>query len=102
MYKRQRYKGQDLVSWFQTFQPLVNRYQKAIGIGNTLNEDEFKALWKEHFARQITVAERTVMKTLQSQHLPTGDVAKIAKLSDGKFDDTVCALPPCISPINFI
>ena len=46
-------------------------------------------MWKEHFARQITVAERTVMKTFQSQHLTTGDVAKIAKLSDGKFDDTV-------------
>jgi hypothetical protein len=67
----------------------VNRYQKAIGIGTALNDDELKALWKEHFARQITVAERTVMKTFQNQHLTTGDVAKIAKLSDGKFDDTV-------------
>ncbi len=54
-----------------------------------LNEDELKALWKEHFARQITVSERTVMKTFQSAHLNTQDVAKIAKLSDGKFDDTV-------------
>ncbi len=84
-----RYKGQDLVSWFQTFQPLTNRYHKAIGIGTTLNDDELKALWKEHFARQITVAERTIMKTFQAQHLTTGEVAKIAKLSDGKFDDAV-------------
>jgi hypothetical protein len=45
-----RYKGQDLVSWFQTFQPLTNRYQKATGIGTTLNDDKLKALWKEHFA----------------------------------------------------
>ncbi len=29
------------------------------------------------------------MKTFQTQHLSTGDVAKIAKLSDGKSDDTV-------------
>ncbi len=29
------------------------------------------------------------MKTFQAQHLTTGDVAKIAKLSYGKFDDTV-------------
>jgi hypothetical protein len=29
------------------------------------------------------------MKTFQSAHLGTGDVARIAKLSDGKFDDTV-------------
>ncbi len=84
-----RYKGQNLVNWFQTFQPLANKYKKAIVLGTTLNEDELKALWKEHFARQITVNERTVMKTFQSVHLGTGDVAKIAKLSDGKFDDTV-------------
>jgi hypothetical protein len=54
-----------------------------------LNDDELKALWKEHFARQITVSERTVMKTFQSAHLGTGDIAKIKKLSDGIFDDTV-------------
>ena len=54
-----RYKGQDLISWFQTFQPLVNKYQKAVGLGNPLDEDELKTLWKEHFARQITVNERT-------------------------------------------
>jgi hypothetical protein len=84
-----RYKGQDTVSWFQTFLPLVNRYQKAVGIGTTLTEDELKALWKEHFARQITVNERTVMKTFQTAHLSNADIAKIAKLFEEKFDDTV-------------
>ena len=69
-----RYKGQGLVSWFQ---------KKAIGLGTTLDDDELKALWKEHFARQITVSERTIMKTFQSAHLGTGDVGKIKKLSDG-------------------
>ncbi len=49
-----KYKGQDLISWFQTFQPPVTRYRKAIGIGVGLNEAELKALWKEHFAKQIT------------------------------------------------
>jgi hypothetical protein len=39
-----RYKGQDLVSLFQTLKPLVNRYQKKTGLGTTLNEDELKAL----------------------------------------------------------
>jgi hypothetical protein len=29
------------------------------------------------------------MKTFQSAHLGTGDIAKIKKLSDGIFDDTV-------------
>ena len=84
-----RYKGQDLVSWFQTFQPLITKYQKAIGIGTNLNEDDLKALWKDHFARQITVNELTVMKTFRESHLTTADVAKVATLSDGKFDDTV-------------
>ena len=77
------------MSRFQTFQPLVNKYKKAIGLGTTLDDDELKALWKEHFARQITVSERTIMKTFQSAHLGPGDIAKIKKLSDGIFDDTV-------------
>jgi hypothetical protein len=81
-----RYKGQDLISWFQTYQP---RYRKAIGIGTGLNEAELKALWKEHFAKQITICERTVISTFRASHLATGDVAKIAKLSEGIFDDTV-------------
>ena len=84
-----RYKGQDLISWFQTFQPLVNKYQKAVGVGNPLDADELKVLWKEHFARQITVSEKTVMKTFQGIHLATHDIPKIKNLTDGKFDDTV-------------
>ncbi len=84
-----RYKGQDLVSWFQTFQPLVNKYKKAIGVGNVSNPDELKILWKDHFARQITVSELTVMKTFQASHLSTQDIAKVKTLSTGKFDDTV-------------
>jgi hypothetical protein len=84
-----RYKGQDLISWFQTFQPPVTRYRKAIGINTGLNEVELKALWKEHFAKQITIGERTVISTFQASLLVAGDIAKIAKLSDDIFDDTV-------------
>ncbi len=68
---------------------MITKYQKAIGIGTTLSEDDLKALWKDHFARQITVNELTVMKTFRESHLTTADVAKVATLSDGKFDDTV-------------
>jgi hypothetical protein len=84
-----RYKGQDLVSWFQTFQPSVNRYKKTIGLNTQLNDDDIKALWKEHFARQITVSEQTVIKTFQAAHLSAQEIATIATLYDGKFDDTV-------------
>ncbi len=79
-----RYKGQGLVSWFQTFQPLVNKYKKAIGLATVLDDDELKVLWKEHFTRQITISER-----FQSVHLVSGDIAKIKHLSNGIFDDTV-------------
>jgi hypothetical protein len=68
---------------------LITKYQKAIGVGTNLSEDDLKALWKDHFARQITVNELTVMKTFRESHLTTADVAKVATLSDGKFDDTV-------------
>jgi hypothetical protein len=67
---------------------LITKYQKAIGVGITLSGDDLKALWEDHFARQM-VGELTVMKTFQASHLSTADVAKIATLSDGKFDDTV-------------
>ncbi len=65
-----RYKGQDPISWFQTFQPLVNKYKKAIGLCNPLNDDELKTLWKEHFARQITVNE---LKTLWKEYFRASD-----------------------------
>jgi hypothetical protein len=74
--------------------------KKAIGAGTTLNDDELKMLWKEHFARQITVNELTVMKTFQASHLNAGDVAKVASLSDGKFDDTV--LYKLLTSINVV
>ncbi len=61
-----RYKGRDLISWFQTFQPPVTRYRKAIGIGSGLNEAELKELRKEHFAKQITIGERTVISTFRA------------------------------------
>jgi hypothetical protein len=38
---------------------------------------------------QITVSEQTVMRTFQAMHLSAQDMAKIAALYDGKFDDTV-------------
>jgi hypothetical protein len=37
-----RYKGH---SWFQTFQPLITKYKKAIGLGTILSEDDL--VWKK-------------------------------------------------------
>jgi hypothetical protein len=100
-----RYKRQDLVSWFQTFQPPVNRYRKASGLNTRLSDDDIKALWKDHFGRQITVSEQTVVKTFQAAHLSDQEIATIATLYDGKFDDTVLyrlltALATSFEPYN--
>ncbi len=62
---------------------MVNKYKKAIRLATVLNDDELKAPWKEQ-----SVSERTVMKTFQSAHLGTGDIARIKKVSDGIFNDT--------------
>jgi hypothetical protein len=44
---------------------------------------------RTHFARQITVSEQTVIKTFQAAHLTAQEIAAIATLHDGRFDDTV-------------
>ena len=48
-----------------------------------------KALWKAHFASQITLAEKTTMLVFQSQHLRTADISKIKQLNEGEFDEKI-------------
>ncbi len=83
----------------------MNRYRKPIGLNTPLTDDDIKALWKEHFARQITVSEQTVIKTFQAAHLSDREIATMATLYDGKFDDTVLyrlltALATSFEPYN--
>ena len=66
--KMVRHNGQTLLDWLQSFVPIMNKYLKATA-QQVLDNDEAKALWKAHFANQITLAEKTTMLIFQSQHL---------------------------------
>ena len=86
MSKMVRYNGQTLLDWLQSFVPIVNKYLKATA-QQVLDTDESKALWKAHFASQITLAEKTQMLVFQSQHLRTADIRLIQHLNEGEFDE---------------
>ena len=81
-----RYNGQPLLDWLQSFVPLVNKYLKATA-QQELDDDEAKALWKAHFANQITLAEKSVMLIFQSQHLKNNEVKQLQLLSEGEFNE---------------
>ena len=86
MSKMVRYNGQPLLDWLQSFVPIVNKYLKATG-EDELDEDEAKALWKAHFASQITLTERSTMLIFQSQHLSNNEVKQLRNLKEGDFDE---------------
>jgi hypothetical protein len=67
MSKMVRYNGQTLLDWLQSFVPIVNKYLKAIA-EQELDDDEAKALWKAHFASQITLAQKSTMLIFQAQY----------------------------------
>ena len=52
-----------------------------------LDDDEAKALWKAHFANQITLAEKSAMLIFQSQHLKNNEVKQLQLLSKGEFNE---------------
>lgn len=86
--KMLRHTGMTPLAWLLSFQPLINRYKKAIG-QNDLNDEEQKTLWKEHFAKQLNVEEHQRILTFQTQHLSTAEKNRIKQLPDGKFDENV-------------
>jgi hypothetical protein len=86
MSKMVRHNGQTLLDWLQSFVPIVNKYLKASS-EDVLDEDDAKALWKAHFASQITLAEKTAMLVFQSQHLKTAEIKQLQLLSEGEFNE---------------
>ena len=52
-----------------------------------LDDDEAKALWKAHFANQITLAEKSTMLIFQSQHLTANQIRHLQRLNEGEFDE---------------
>ena len=86
MSKMVRHNGQTLLDWLQSFVPIVNKYLKASS-EEVLDDDDAKALWKAHFASQITLAEKTAMLVFQSQHLRTAEIKQLQLLSEGEFNE---------------
>ncbi len=95
--KNIRYKGQSLLDWYQLFIPIVNKYQKAAGKAN-LSADEQKAVWKDHFVKQVNLAELVLMISVRAVHLSPNEVASITKFNEGEFTDA--ALLKLLSKLN--
>ena len=92
-----RYKGQSLLDWYQLFIPIVNKYQKAASKQN-LNAGEQKTLWKDHFVKQVNLAELVLMISVRSMHLTDAEVTSIAKFNEAEFKDT--ALLKLLAKLN--
>ncbi len=93
-----RYKGQSLLDWYQLFIPIVNEYQKAAGKQN-LNAGEQKTLlWKDHFVKQVNLAELVLMISVRAIHLTDAEVRSIAKFNEAEFNDA--SLLKLLSKLN--
>ncbi len=86
MSKMVRHNNQTLLDWLQSFVPIVNKYCKATA-QPVLDDDEAKALWKAHFANQITLAEKSSMLIFQSQHLTDAEIRQLQHLNEGEFNE---------------
>ena len=84
--KMVRHNNQTLLDWLQSFVPLVNKFLKATQ-QQTLDADESKAIWKAHFANQITLAEKQTMLVFQPQHLRDAEIQQLIHLNEGEFDE---------------
>jgi len=95
--KKIRYKGQSLLDWYQLFIPIVNKYQKAASKQN-LNAAEQKTLWKDHFVKQVNLAELVLIISVRSLHLTDPEVTSIAKFNQAEFNDA--ALLKLLAKLN--
>ena len=84
--KMVRHNNQTLLDWLQSFVPLVNKFLKATQ-QQVLDADESKAIWKAHFANQITLAEKQTMLVFQPQHLRDAEIQQLIHLNEGEFDE---------------
>jgi hypothetical protein len=64
----------------------VNKYLKATA-QQELDTDEAKALWKAHFASQITLAEKSTMLIVQTQHLRQAEIQQLEHLGEGELNE---------------
>ncbi len=81
-----RYKGQSLLDWYQLFIPIVNKYQKAAG-KQVPNPAEQKALWKDHFVKQVNLAELVLIISIRAIPITANEVTSITQFNEAEFND---------------
>ncbi len=84
--KMVRHNNQSLLDWLQSFVPPMNKFLKATH-QQVLDADDAKAIWKSHFANQITLSEKTIMMLFQQQHLTANEIREIRLLQEGEFNE---------------
>ena len=84
--KMVRHNNQSLLDWLQSFVPPMNKFLKATQ-QQVLDADDAKAIWKNHFANQITLSEKTMIMLFQSQHLTANEIRDISLLQEGEFNE---------------
>jgi hypothetical protein len=84
--KMVRHNNQSLLDWLQSFVPPMNKFLKVTH-QQVLDADDAKAIWKSHFANQITLAEKTMIMLFQQQHLTANEIREIRLLQEGEFNE---------------
>ncbi len=74
--KMVRHNNQSLLDWLQSFVAPVNKYLKATA-EQALDNEEAKRIWKDHFANQITLSEKSLILLFQIQHLTPWEIGEI-------------------------
>jgi hypothetical protein len=81
-----RYNNQTLLDRLQSFVLPLNKFLKETS-QQTLDNEELKTLWKEHFFNQITLSKKSTMLIFQHQHLTDAEIRKIQYLNEAEFNE---------------
>jgi hypothetical protein len=66
--------------------PPLNKFLKAAS-QQTLDNENLKTLWKDHFVNQITLSEKSTMLIFQRQHLTDAENQQIQYLNEVEFNE---------------
>jgi hypothetical protein len=82
--KEIRCKRQSLLDWYQQFIPIVNKYQKAAAkaVLNASTYSKKKTLWKDHFVKQVNLAELVLIISVRAIYMTAREVSSITKFNE--------------------
>jgi hypothetical protein len=75
----------------------VNKYQQAAAKA-VLTAAEQKTVWKDHFVKQVNLAELVLIISVRAIHLTENEVTSIAKFNEAEFNDS--ALLKLLTKLN--